>query len=396
VTETSQKADPPESRWRSIPPRWARLVLPAAALAVALAACGQGPGPGDQTTDVPSADQSGVGETPLAAYNMTPIGGRFVGDDNGFLVRTRCTVDGCAYELLSTVDGGQTWKTAAVPGAPVVSAPLDDANAVVLPGGQVVTEIQVADERPARHTNDRGVSWPAQVAEPTGVTNRVPDNSALVAFCPQSIACSEPVLRVVRPNGSSSSYGPPPSTLAETVSATRVSDGALWVQGRDGVGRVLLAVSHDEGAHWTMHRVPAPAAASVDIAGGGKAAWALALTDPDTGTTAGSGGTVSFDPSREMRQSLLYSSNSGASFSPVKVPDAYRINKGSGIGVTESGNAVISAAGKVAVISPDGTVTAVTAVHGGVYDLGGRVLVFSPEGSWTSSDGENWSKLPSS
>ena len=344
---------------------------------------------------MPSADRSDGGDTSLTVYDMTPIGGRFVNGDRGFLIRTRCTEDGCAYELLSTVDGGQSWRAAAVPGATVVSAPLDDANAVVLPGGQVVTEIQVAGDRPARHSNDRGASWPAQMAEPTGATNRVPDNAALVAFCPQSIACSEPVLRVVRPNGSSSTYGPPPPTLTETVSATRVSNGALWVQGRDGVGRVLLAISHDEGAHWTMHRVPAPSAASVDIVGGAKSAWALALADPDTSTTGGSGGNVSFDPNREMRQSLLYSSDSGASFSSVKIPDAYRINKGSGIGVTQSGNAVISAEGKVAVISPDGTVTAITAVHGAVYDLGDRVLVFSSEGSWTSSDGETWSKLPS-
>lgn len=395
MTETSRTADPPKARWCAIPTGWARLALPIVALAVTLSACGKSPGAGDQSTAVPSSEDSAA-NTSLTAYDMMPIGGRFLSKADGSIVRTRCTEEGCTYELVSTVNGGTTWKAAPVPGPSVVSAPLDDANAVVLPGGQVVTEIQVSDARPARHSKDRGVSWPAQVAKPTGVTNRVPASAALVTFCAQDIDCAEPVLRVINPNGSSSSFGPPPLNLTESISATRATDGSLWVQGRDGVGRVLLAVSGDNGGRWTVHRVPAPAAASVDLAVSGDAVWALALTDPDTGTTGGSGGTVPVDPGRKLRQSLLYSPDSGANFSAVKVPAAYGVNSGSGIGVTESGDVVISGEGKIAVIAPDGTVTAVAAAHGQVYDLGEQVLVYGSDGSWISSDGENWVKIPDS
>jgi hypothetical protein len=390
VTGTSRLADPPNRAWRATPPRWARLVLPLAGLALGAAACGQGPGAGDQSTVIPTARET-TGSASLTAYNMVPIGGRFLDADNGSIVRASCTADGCAYQLLTTTDGGHSWRLAAVPGQSVVSAPLDDANAVVLPGGQVVTEIQVAAGRPARHTGDRGSSWPTQNAEPLGATRKVPAKDALVAFCAESVSCSEPVLRVIGPNGASSSYGPPPPTMTETISAGRVAGGALWIQGRDGVGRVLLAVSNDNGGNWRVHRIPAPAAATVDLAGGGDVVWALSLSAPDTG---GSGGTAPNAPGRKLRQTLFYSGDAGRSFALVKVPTDYQVNTGGGIGTTGTGNAVISAGGKVVVIAPDGTTNPVSSVHGAVYDLGSQVLVYSSTGSWVSSDGESWSPLP--
>ena len=129
----------------------------------------------------------------------------------------------------------------------------------------------------------------------------------------------------------------------------------------------------------------------MDLAGVGEVVWALSLADPNTG---GSGGTVSAERGRKTRQSLLYSTNSGGSFDSVKLPEEYRLNSGSGVGVTDSGDAVISAAGRVAVVSPSGEVTPVDDVTGAVYDLGSRVLVYGPQGSWVSADGATWTALP--
>ncbi|MFI5958359.1 hypothetical protein [Cryptosporangium sp. NPDC051539] len=327
----------------------------------------------------------------LESYSGIPIGGRFSDAGHGALVRAECTADGCGYQVVSTSDGGKNWSTADVPGAPVTSTPLDDAYAVVLPGGQIVTEIQVEADRPARRTADGGKSWAPQRAAPLGGTNRVGSGEALVGWCAQSVDCAEPFLRVIRPNGTSASFGPPPPQLSETVGASRVADGALWVQGRDGVGRVVLAVSRDNGKSWTINRVPAAAAATVDIAGSGETAWALSLSDPANG---GTGGTVPTEPGRKLRQSLLYSADAGRSFNPVKLPEEYRLNTGSGIGVTDSGAAVIASDGRVAVVTPDGSITDATDVEGSVYDLGGKVLVYGPNGSWVTSDGSSWAALP--
>jgi hypothetical protein len=395
VTETGHLADPPALSSPAARLRRPRVVVALTAAALALAACGQGPGAGDESTAVPTVQQSAAADGSMTAYNMAPIGGQFLDAGNGSIVRARCTSDSCSYELVSTVDGGANWKTATVPGTPVITTPLDDAYAVVLPEGQVVTEIQVsADSRPARHTADGGTVWQSQSAQPAGATYQVRDSETLVAYCAQSVNCSEPVLRVINRNGDSTSFGPPPAQMTETVSATRNADGSLWVQGRDGVGRVLLAISKNNGNSWTVNRVPAPSAATVEIAGNGNAIWALTLTDPDTGTTGGSGGTVPNEPGRRLRQSLLYSNDGGASFVAVKVPDAYRTNTGSGLGVTSGGSAVIAAGGQVVVIAADGTTTPVAAVHGAVYDLGKRVLVYSSSGSWITSDGQSWTELP--
>ena len=357
--------------------------------ALGLSACGEGTADGDGGTPEPASDDTL--SSSLVAYNGVPIGGRFLDADRGALVRTLCAADSCTYQLLRTSDGGQTWAASAVPGDPVSSTPLDDAYAVVLPKGQVVTEIQVDASRPARRTAD-GTTWSPQRAAPVGTIDVVPDDAALVGWCAQSVDCAEPFLQVILANGTSRSFGPPPPTITETISATRVAEGSLWIQGRDGVGRVVLAVSRDDGRSWTINRVPAPATAVVDIAGAGEVAWALSLTDPETGS--GSGGTTPLEPGRKSRQSLLYSADSGATFNSVKLPEEYRLNTGSGVGVTDSGDAVISTDGRVAVVSPAGEVTPVKGVQGQVYDLGARILVFGARGSWTSADGESWTPLP--
>lgn len=393
VTETSRLADPPARRLPAL--RSSRRFLAGMLASTALvAACGQGPGAGDDRgTSTPTVDESdSTLSSSLAAYNGTPIGGRFIDADRGAVVRTLCTEDGCRYQLLTTADGGVHWQMADVPGPPVLSAPLDDAYAAVLPSGEVITEIQVDDDRPARHTTDGGKTWPAQSAAPKGITTHVPANGVLVDWCAASVTCVEPLLRVIGPGGDSASFGPPPAQLSETISAGRVAEGSLWIQGRDGVGRILFAVSRDDGAHWTVTRVPVAAAATVEIVGAGEVAWALSLTDP--ASAGGTGGTVPVERGRMLRQSLLYSANSGASFELVKLPEDYRLNTGSGIGITESGDAVISSDGKIAVVSPEGDVTAVKDVRGAVCDLGSRTLVYGSTGSWVSTDGENWRALP--
>jgi hypothetical protein len=370
------------------------MALPLLAIAaLVLAACGQGPGAGDdRVTTQSTSDDNATLSSSLESYNGVPIGGRFLDVNRGSLVRAHCTRDACGYQLLATGDGGITWKAAEVPGPPVTSTPLDDAYAVVLPGGQVVTEIQVDGERPARHTADGGKSWPTHNAAPIGVDSEVPATGALVGWCAQSVDCAEPFLRVIRPNGSSFTFGPPPAQLSETISAGRVPEGSLWIQGRDSVGRVVLAVSRNDGVSWTTNRVPAAASATVDIVGAGEVAWALSLTDPDS--NSGSGGTVPAEPGRKLRQSLLYSANSGASFETVKLPEEYRLNTGSGIGITESGAAVISSDGEVIVVEPSGEITVIKSVSGAVYDLGSKVLVYGPKGSWVSADAKNWTPLP--
>ncbi|WP_073262178.1 hypothetical protein [Cryptosporangium aurantiacum] len=361
-----------------------------AAAALVLAACGDGTaGDQNQSTAGPTSDDTLTSS--LDAYNDAPIGGRFSDAERGALVRARCAADSCTYQLVRTEDGGATWSVSAIPGAPVTSAPLDDAHAAVLPGGQVVTEIQVGADRPARHTADGGKTWPAHNAAPLGVTDKVPSNGALVGWCSQSVDCAEPFLRVILPSGASASFGPPPAELTETVRATRVADGSIWVQGRDGVGRVLLAVSRSNGTEWTTNRVPAPASSNVDIVGTGELAWVLSLSEDSGG---GTGGTAPGAPARKLRQSLLYSQTAGASFDSVKLPEEYRLNTGSGIGVTDAGDAVISSDGRVAVISPSGQVTPVNDVKGAVYDLGPQILVHGPGGSWVSADAKTWSPLP--
>jgi hypothetical protein len=359
------------------------------ATALVLSGCGDRSAADDESTVAPTSNDDTLSAS-LAAYDGLPVGGRFLDADGGALVRARCSADSCSYQLLRTSDGGRNWAVSAVPGKPVTSAPLDDAYVVVLPGGQVVAEIQVDGDRPARRTTD-GKSWSEQNAQPLGVTSDVPGNGALVGWCSSNVDCAEPFLRVIAPNGSSKSFGPPPPQLTETISATRVPEGSLWIQGRDGVGRVVLAVSRDNGHKWTINRVPAPSSSSVDLAGAGELVWALSLADPDTG---GSGGTVPVEPGRKTRQSLLYSTNSGGSFDSVKLPEEYRLNSGSGVGVTDAGDAVISAGGRIAVVAPTGTVTPVDDVTGAVYDLGSRVLVYGPKGSWVTADGETWTALP--
>ncbi|MFG1926638.1 hypothetical protein [Cryptosporangium sp. NPDC048952] len=361
-----------------------------AASALLLSACGDRSAADSESTASPTSNDDTLSSS-LVAYDGVPIGGRFLDADNGALVRAHCAADSCTYQLLRTSDGGQSWDVSTVPGEPVTSTPLDDAYAVVLPGGQVVTEIQVDESRPPRRTTD-GKKWPTYGAQPLGVTSVVPDNSALVGWCSLDVDCAEPFLRVIGPNGSSKSFGPPPPQITETISASRVSEGALWIQGRDGVGRVVLAVSRDSGKHWTINRVPAPSSSSVDIAGAGELAWALSLADPDA--SGGTGGTAPSEAGRTTRQSLLYSTNSGGSFDSVKLPEEYRSNTGSGVGVTDAGNAVIASDGRVAVVSPSGQLTPVNDVSGAVYDLGSQVLVYGPKGSWVSRDGETWSALP--
>ncbi|TQS44957.1 hypothetical protein [Cryptosporangium phraense] len=381
MTESGRPADPLRRR----------TLLPLVVIGgLFLAACGQGSATGEtENTAGPTSDDTL--SSSLASYTGIPIGGRFEDAEHGAVVRAKCAADGCGYQVLTTSDGGKTWSTADVPGPPVTSTPLDDAYAVVLPGGQIVTEIQVDADRPARRTADGGKTWAPQKAAPVGVTTSVAGNEALVGWCAQSVDCAEPLLRVIRPNGTSASFGPPPAQLTETISASRVPEGALWVQGRDGVGRVVLAVSRDNGKSWTLNRVPAAAASTVSIAGAGDAAWALSLSDPDTG---GAGGTVPTEPGRKTRQSLLYSADSARTFNPVKLPEDYRLNTGSGVGVTDSGAAVIASDGRVAVVTPDGDVTDVPDVQGAVYDLGDKVLVYGPKASWVTSDGTTWNQLP--
>ncbi|WP_035858253.1 hypothetical protein [Cryptosporangium arvum] len=361
-----------------------------AATTLLLGACGDRSAADSESTASPTGNDDTLSSS-LVAYDGLPIGGRFLDADDGALVRAHCGADSCSYQLLRTSDGGRSWVASTVPGDPVTSTPLDDAYAVVLPGGQVVTEIQVDADRPARLTTD-GKTWPAHSAQPLGVTKVVPANSALVGWCSQDVDCAEPFLRVIGPNGSSKSFGPPPPQLTETISATRVAEGSLWIQGRDGVGRIVLAVSRNEGRNWTVNRVPAPSASSVDLAGAGEVAWALSLADPDV--SGGTGGTAPSENTRRTRQSLLHSTNSGSSFDSVKLPEEYRVNTGSGVAVTDSGDAVIASEGRVAVVSPGGELTPVTQVSGAVYDLGARVLVYGPKGSWVSADGKTWSPLP--
>ncbi|GAA0230002.1 hypothetical protein [Cryptosporangium japonicum] len=361
-----------------------------AATVLLLGACGDRSAADSESTASPTGNDETLSSS-LVAYDGLPIGGRFRDAENGALVRAKCTADSCSYQLLRTSDGGQSWTASTVPGEPVTSTPLDDAYAAVLPGGQVVTEIQVGADRPARLTTD-GKTWPEHSAQPLGVTNVVPSNSALVGWCSQDADCAEPFLRVIGPNGTSKSFGPPPPQLTETVSATRVAEGSLWVQGRDGVGRIVLAVSRDDGRNWTINRVPAPSASSVDLAGAGEVAWALSLAEP--GVSGGTGGTAPSETGRRTRQSLLYSTNSGGSFESVKLPEKYRLNTGSGIGVTDSGDAVIASDGRVAVVSPGGELTPVSEVSGAVYDLGAQVLVYGAKGNWVSADGKTWSPLP--
>lgn len=361
-----------------------------AATALLLGACGDRSAADSESSASPTSNDDTLSSS-LAAYDALPIGGRFLDADNGALVRSRCAADSCSYQLLRTSDGGRSWSASTVPGQPVTSTPLDDAYAVVLPDGQVVTEIQVGPDRPARRTAD-GKNWTEHSAQPLGVTSVVPSNSVLVGWCAQDVDCAEPFLRVIGPKGTSTSFGPPPPQLTETVSATRADEGSLRVQGRDGVGRTVLAVSRNDGRNWTINRVPVPSASSVDLAGSGEVTWALSLADPDV--SGGTGGTAPSENNRRTRQSLLYSTNSGGSFGTVKLPEEYRPNTGSGVGVTDSGDAVIASEGRVAVVSPGGELTPVPQVSGAVYDLGAQVLVYGPKGSWVSADGKTWSPLP--
>jgi hypothetical protein len=395
-------ADPPSDIQSAAPPRRLRLAahgrLPAAlavsALTLGVAACGQGPGAGDQTTAIPSSAVSSD-DSSLTTFDMLPIGGRFRDADHGAIVRTLCTDDGCSYQLVSTADGGASWKTEAIPGQPVVNSPLDDAYATVLGNGEVVTEIQVADGRPARHTSDGGTSWPAQSAQPLGAATRVPENGALVSYCAQSVNCPEPVLRVINADGSSNTFGPAPGNIVETISAARAPGGNIWVQGRDGVGRGMLAISKNDGASWTMNRVPVPASASIQLAGSDDDIWALSLTDPqNSGGNTGAGDAAPIEPGRKLRQTLFYSSDGGDSFKEVKVPANFQLNTGSGVSATSSGDAVLASDGKVVIIAPDGTTKQITSVHGAVYNLGAEVLVYGSDGSWISDDGEKWKELP--
>jgi hypothetical protein len=358
------------------------LVLTVGLVAGAMVSCrGQGTAGDNNVIRTPEAGRGSNGPLALKDYDGAVIGGGFRDGQRGAIVRAVCSTSKCGYQAASTGDGGVTWSVHTIPVPAPSFNPTDDANAAVLPGGQIVVDLQIQPGKQGLISADGGGVWSDRMPQPIGATTRIPPTAALVGSCPQVASCTEPVLRVIGANGTSSPYGPPPAGLVETIDAGRLADGSIRVYGRDISGRVITLLSRDQGRSWVVTPVDTTAGGMVTIAGIQANVWVQQVIDGPDG--------------KGRLQSLMRSADGGRTFVSVPLPTAYTANDGGTVGVTTSGAALVSTTGgRVAIIGVGGDVSAVPQVRGTVRDLGALTLVSGSTGAWISADGVHWRSLP--
>ncbi|MER7005656.1 sialidase family protein [Dactylosporangium sp. NPDC000555] len=212
----------------------------------------------------------------------------FLDAGRGFLL----TADCCTAWLSVTTDGGETWHTTP---SPVAGLP------TLVAGADAVTLLGAAPDYPRASTSD-GEHWtssalpPAPPATLTGASRLVPLGIG---------ACGDTTGALAGPELAPVPQQPP--ITACWWSPVRAGDGSWWVGGRDASGRPAVAVSRDDGSHWSVSAFAGfPASAYARAAMLGRSVHVMVVSPPTEPATG---------PDRLL--GVAQSTDGGATFGPV-------------------------------------------------------------------------------
>ncbi|MFG2037471.1 hypothetical protein [Dactylosporangium sp. NPDC048998] len=215
----------------------------------------------------------------------------FLDAERGFLL----TADCCTAWLSVTTDGGATWHTTP---SPVAGLP------TLVAGGDAVTLLGTAPDYPRASTAD-GEHWTSSALPPappagltglTGASRLVPLGAGACGDATGALAGSE--LATLRQQ--------PPITAC-WWSPVRAGDGSWWIGGRDANGHPAVAVSRDDGSHWSVSAFTGfPGTAYARAATLGRSVY-VTVVSPPTESAAG--------PDHLL--GVAESTDGGATFGPV-------------------------------------------------------------------------------
>lgn len=186
----------------------------------------------------------------------------FADRSHGFTVRHSCNNDDvhCRLSLLTSDDGGKRWTERPLPDSVHTAS---RRSVRLTPLGPCALALDAHADDPYQvfrlYTDDCGEQWSRVPLRVDGEIGGIPPGGTLEP-CRIEVTvdyCSRGVVVTLPESGRRLRLSTAPALEQLAAESTPLPDGSWWISGRDpGTGEWSVAVSRDDGRHWTVQALP--------------------------------------------------------------------------------------------------------------------------------------------